>query len=903
MCGIIGYVGDQQAVPVVLEGLRRLEYRGYDSAGIAVINGGKIEVRRRPGKLQGLLKAIEDEPLEGQTGLGHCLSPDTLIQLADGRILPIGEAPNEIEVLSLDLATMRLTPHPAFVFRHQAPENMLEIRAASTGITCTREHRMLIVNPKTGGIEERLARDIKIGDLLLLAKRIPAPPDAQTMSFATTQPRRYWSLSDIGTETLRNTVTASGLNKTELARRAGITDSALRHILVNDRHAREDFLKCICRELDLPFPPNGAAPIHSHHGNFVNLPERATPELMRLVGYFIGDGHAHEHCLRWKDQRRDVLEHYQKIAASLFGLEGRIVHLPDVEAWLLEINSLEMARWFREHFVENREDLFARLGQQSDELIAAFLRGLFDAEGSVACAAGQVSLRMNNILLIRRVQQWLLRFGIITSFYIFPPAPTQKRPNAYAGVFISDAYSMRLFAQVIGFSSTDKLGKLQTVLEGKCADRTRTIKAIPLSAGSLRSWLGKLRVPVSKLQFLRGRDSLSEYRARKLVEELANYPQAQIVRTLLQSYLDGDVFLQKVIIIRDIRNTTPYVYDLEVPDAENFIANGAISHNSRWASHGRPTEENAHPHRDCFGRIVVVHNGIIENYLDLKRELQSQDHIFQTETDTEVVAHLIEKHLSQDPAGGLEAAFRRALAELRGIYALVAMSADEPEKIVAARLGPPIVVGLGDGECFVASDIPALLPYTRDIFYLGDRETVTLTREGARVRDGNGVEIKPQVQRINWDPIQAEKGGFKHFMLKEIYEQPRAIRDTTQGRVSLDTGRVFLDTMAIDRTDFGRFTDIKIAACGTAWHAAMVAKYLIEELARVPVEIDYASEFRYRNPILSPTTLMMAISQSGETADTLAALREAKEKGCRSLAICNVEGSMMTREADCTVYT
>ncbi|HEY7183544.1 MAG TPA: glutamine--fructose-6-phosphate transaminase (isomerizing) [Blastocatellia bacterium] len=324
---------------------------------------------------------------------------------------------------------------------------------------------------------------------------------------------------------------------------------------------------------------------------------------------------------------------------------------------------------------------------------------------------------------------------------------------------------------------------------------------------------------------------------------------------------------------------------------------------SRWATHGRPTEENAHPHRDCFGRIVVVHNGIIENYLDLKRELQAKDHVFQTETDTEVVAHLIEKHLSRDSAGGLETAFRRALAELRGIYALVAMSADEPEKIVAARLGPPIVVGIGDGECFVASDIPALLPYTRDIFFLGDNQVVTLTRDGAQVTDAHGAKIEPQVQRINWDPIQAEKGGFKHFMLKEIYEQPRAIRDTTQGRVSLDTGRVFLDTMAIERAEFGRFTDIKIAACGTAWHAAMVAKYLIEELARVPVEIDYASEFRYRNPILSPTTLMMVISQSGETADTLAALREAKGKGCRSLAICNVQGSMMTREADCTVYT
>jgi glucosamine--fructose-6-phosphate aminotransferase (isomerizing) len=324
---------------------------------------------------------------------------------------------------------------------------------------------------------------------------------------------------------------------------------------------------------------------------------------------------------------------------------------------------------------------------------------------------------------------------------------------------------------------------------------------------------------------------------------------------------------------------------------------------TRWATHGRPTEENAHPHRDCTGRVVVVHNGIIENYLALKRDLKAAGHHFQTETDTEVVAHLIERNLRANRDGGLEMAFREALSELRGIYALAAISADEPERIVAARLGPPIVVGIGDDEYFVASDIPAILPHTRNLFFLGDREIAVLSRDGVRVSNYQGREIKPEVQRITWDPIQAEKGGFKHFMLKEIFEQPRAVRDTTQGRVSLDTGRVFLDRMQITPEDFRGFTDIKIAACGTAWHAALVAKYLIEELARLPVEVDYASEFRYRDPILSDRTLMIVISQSGETADTLAALREAKERGCKTLVICNVQGSMMTREADGTIYT
>ena len=352
-----------------------------------------------------------------------------------------------------------------------------------------------------------------------------------------------------------------------------------------------------------------------------------------------------------------------------------------------------------------------------------------------------------------------------------------------------------------------------------------------------------------------------------------------------------------------VRRASGKMRNLEEVIRENPISGEYGLGHTRWATHGRPTEENAHPHRSGDGRVVVVHNGIIENYLELKRDLQARGHVFKSETDTEVVAHLIQKHQQLDPQADLETAFRRSLNEVRGIYALVAMSADEPEKIVAARLGPPVVVGLGDGEYFVASDIPAILPHTRNIFFLGDGEIACLAKDGVRVTDLEGNEIKPQVQRITWDPIQAEKGGYKHFMLKEIYEQPRAVRDTTQSRISLDTGQVFLDEMKITEEEFRNFTDIKIAACGTAWHAALVAKYLIEELARLPVEVDYASEFRYRNPILNPTTLMMVISQSGETADTLAALREGKEKGCKTLAICNVQGAMMTREADGTIYT
>ncbi|RPI11937.1 MAG: glutamine--fructose-6-phosphate transaminase (isomerizing), partial [Lysobacterales bacterium] len=326
---------------------------------------------------------------------------------------------------------------------------------------------------------------------------------------------------------------------------------------------------------------------------------------------------------------------------------------------------------------------------------------------------------------------------------------------------------------------------------------------------------------------------------------------------------------------------------------------------TRWATHGRPTEENAHPHRDCTGRIVVVHNGIIENYLELKQALVAQGHKFVTETDTEIVAHLVEQELKAGGTanGGLEGATRRALAQMRGMFALVLLSSDEPQKIVTVRNGPPLVIGIGDGEYFVASDIPAILAHTRDVVFLADEEMAVLTKDGVAFTNFAGTKLDRRPQRVLWDPIQAEKAGYKHFMLKEIFEQPQSVRDTILGRVSLDTGRVFLEEMTVSEADLAAIEGVTIVACGTSWHAGLVGKYLIEGLAKLPVEVDYGSEYRYRKPIVGKKTLAVVITQSGETADTLAALREAKARGARSIAICNVVGSMATRESDGTVYT
>jgi glucosamine--fructose-6-phosphate aminotransferase (isomerizing) len=351
-----------------------------------------------------------------------------------------------------------------------------------------------------------------------------------------------------------------------------------------------------------------------------------------------------------------------------------------------------------------------------------------------------------------------------------------------------------------------------------------------------------------------------------------------------------------------IRRAAGKLRDLEKVLAEKPLTGRYGIGHTRWATHGRPTEENAHPHRDCTGRLVVIHNGIIENYLELKHELQAQGHQFQTETDTEIVAHAIEQQMKTTGAD-LPTAFRAVLPRLRGIYALVAMSADLADTLVAARLGPPLVVGLGQGEFFVASDVPAVLEHTKDVIFLDDHEVVVVDGNGPRFYGADGKPVEKSSMRIPWDAIMAEKGGYKHFMLKEIHEQPRAVRDTLLGRVSLESAAIYLEEMGFDDQELRDVDRALVVACGTSWHAGLVGKFLIEQLARIPVEVDYASEFRYRKPLVSELSLPIFISQSGETADTLAAQREAKASGARTLAICNVRGSMLTREAAGTIYT
>lgn len=322
---------------------------------------------------------------------------------------------------------------------------------------------------------------------------------------------------------------------------------------------------------------------------------------------------------------------------------------------------------------------------------------------------------------------------------------------------------------------------------------------------------------------------------------------------------------------------------------------------TRWATHGKPNENNAHPHRDCTGNVIVIHNGIIENFLALKQRLRAKGHEFKSETDTEVVAHLIEENRKS----GLSfvEAVKKSLKELEGHYALVMIAADEPGTIIAAKHGPPLVVGLGEGENIVASDVAPLLTYTRNIIYLEDGEYAIADDQKVELFTKDDQKVDRPPTRITWDAVMAEKEGYRHYMLKEIHEQPRAVRDTFTGRMFEESGEVFFNDLQFTAEEFAKFKRIHIVACGTSWHSGLVGKFILESAAKIPVEVDYGSEYRYRDPIVDSETLVIGVTQSGETADTIAAMQEAKAKGARLIAICNVIGAAATRLADGTIYT
>jgi glucosamine--fructose-6-phosphate aminotransferase (isomerizing) len=352
----------------------------------------------------------------------------------------------------------------------------------------------------------------------------------------------------------------------------------------------------------------------------------------------------------------------------------------------------------------------------------------------------------------------------------------------------------------------------------------------------------------------------------------------------------------------EVRRDVGKLANLERMLAEDPVGGNIGIGHTRWATHGVPCPRNAHPHVDCRGEVVVIHNGIVENFLPLRRELIAEGHVFTSETDTETIVHLVEKYLAQ--SGDLEEAVRRALGRIRGAHAVVVMSSRQPDRVVAARLGNAggVVVGIGEGEMFVASDMLAILEYTRQVIFLEDGQMAVITQEGARCTTLDGQPVAKEVHDVPWDPVSAAKGEYKHFMQKEIYEQARSITDTIRGRVDFEAGQVRLDELNIVPEEVQAVERMFIVACGTSAYSGLVGKFMIETLARIPVEVDYGSEFRYRDPLINERTLVLALTQSGETVDTLAAMEEARSKGARLLSIVNVIGSQAARMSDGVIY-
>jgi len=372
---------------------------------------------------------------------------------------------------------------------------------------------------------------------------------------------------------------------------------------------------------------------------------------------------------------------------------------------------------------------------------------------------------------------------------------------------------------------------------------------------------------------------------------------AGLARLEYRGYDSAGIALVGDDLIEVVRRVGKLQHLKDAVEAAPVAGTVGIGH-TRWATHGAPNEANAHPHMDCHGAVAVVHNGIIENFVDLREELASTGHVLRSETDTEVVAHLIESAYD----GDLSATVARVLGRLHGSYALGVVHRNHPDEIVVARQDSPLIIGLGEGENIVASDIPAVLEYTREVLVLHDGEVATVTADGVRVIDATGAEPVAEVMHVEWDLDAAEKGGYEDFMLKEIFEQPTAIRETIRGRVGAD-GHIQTSELAMTDAEIAAIDRVVIIACGTSYHAGVVAKTLIETWARIPVEVDWSSEFRYRDPIVDSETLVVAVTQSGETADTLAGVREARRRGAKAFAITNVVGSRVTRESDGVIYT
>jgi len=798
--------------------------------------------------------------------------------------------------LALNLNNFKLEAKKVKAFKHKSTRYLYSIKTPFGVIETTDIHKMMVF--ANGKVSEKKVKDMTSEDIVLFPKSISIK--GKRINFKNVSNNKYYQIDSILSKKIKEAITKKNISLNELSDKTGVSQSYIKHIYNNDRNFREENLFKILKYLSLEKSSNIIFDSNKKE-KFINQPLYSSPKLMQIIGYYLGDGCAGKRTVRFKDMDRVVLNKYKSLIEEVFGINGIIKTMSDTKALLLEFNSMAFSSWLKENIKLRKDEFIDELGSANIEDIEGFISGLFDAEGFVAATSGQVAIGMTDGKLIKTVQLLLLRLGIIASVSI------NKRQNYgwkdTVKISISNYDAIKSFISLIGFSSNIKTKKAKDLLGKLKSKRMLSSKVIPLKKKEISIICSDFMKLAEINKFLSIPNGfMSEGVVGDFIEYLKNnYSNNKKAKELIfnfNKFLKGGVVFQQVGKIEKIKSSYEYLYDLEVEDYSNFIANGFISHNSRWATTGLVTEENAHPHCDCKGEIFVVHNGIVENYKELKNNLVKEGHVFKSETDTEVIAHLIEKYYKDN----LEEAVSKALRDVRGTYGLAVISTKEPDKLVAARMSSPLIIGVGVDEFLVASDPSAIITRTRQIINLDDGEIAVLKKDGFCIFKEE-KESQKNIETIDWDIEQAEKGGYKHFMLKEIMEEPNVIEDAMRGRLVEEEGLVKLGGLEAVQDQLRKIDNLTLIGCGTAHYAAKVGEYMLEEYAGIPTSTDIGSEFRYRKPIVNKNTASIFISQSGETADTMAALREMKAKGVLTLGVTNVVGSSQSRESDAGVYT
>jgi len=852
MCGITGCIlKSGSAAPKLHQALKRLEYRGYDSAGIATIHEEKIHIKKDAGKIDEIHKQLNLTDLPGTIGIAHCLHPDTYILLSNGEIRKIKDLPEKVNLISYDFKNKKFVVSRGRVFKHKASK-LLKIRTVSAEIECTELHKFFVYSDVEGKIVEKTAGELKKGDLIILPQQIKIT--GEPLKLSDIPVRKYYKPTEEGWKLLDKLINK---NKSKISR--GIRY----HIKKRDRNVNAKVLEILnINPKEKYFKPINSAT------NFIKFPSKTNPKLMRLLGYFFGDGSIGKRTVKFKDKRIEILKEYNKIINELFNLKGKIKKDKKSNCYILKIYSSYLVKWINKNFPEiANKKLPSSLGKLTDDEIYAFIGGLYDAEGFIGKKSKTLSIGISDSEALKQIQFHLLRAGILASISYGKIDKTHK--NIPVRIQIANKEYFNKFINIIGKYITNiKLNEIKETYNKLKGLSFNHIK-IPIKKEILYKKF--------KDRKLKGKGYITQYTVRKIKnKELKKY---------LEKYLNTPIIYQKIIQIEE-NNYSGEVYDIEVEKYGNFIANMIIQHNSRWATHGAPTKINAHPHTDCNNTVSVVHNGVIENFLELKKELLDKGHKYISRTDTEVIPHLIEDELKNGLS--LYEAVLNTVKRLRGSYAIAVISTKEPDKIIVARNESPLIIGVGEDGMYCASDIPAILPYTNRIIPLRNGEIAILTKDGyeiRRIRDNTVVIREPQV--IDWTIEMAEKQGYPHFMLKEIHEQPQSLRNALR----LQEQYLNLITTFLDRGE-----NVFMVACGTSYHACLAASYMFSKLAKLPTYPVIASEFieRYGDAV-GIDTVILAVSQSGETYDVLNAVDYARMRAATIIGITNTVGSTLTR--------